>query len=54
MSEEKKDLGILMNSELKLYKETAVLAKNANSRLGLKRKSFSLKDEETLPCFLSH
>ena len=41
--EEEKDL------ELKFHKQTAAIVKNANSRLGLIRKTFSLLNEETLP-----
>lgn len=45
--EEEKDLGVLMDSELKFHKQTGTIMKNANSRLGLTRKSESLLDEET-------
>ena len=47
--EEEKDLGVLMDSELKFHKQTAAVVKNANSKLGLIRKSFASLDEENLP-----
>ena len=47
--DEEKDLGVLVDSELKFRKQAAAVVKNANSRLGLIRKSFASLDEETLP-----
>ena len=47
--EEEKDLGVLVDSDLKFHKHAAVTVKNANSRRGLIRKSFASLDEETLP-----
>ena len=46
--EEEKDLGLLVDSELKFHKQTAAIVKNANSRRGLIRKSLVSLDEETL------
>ena len=46
---EEKDLGVLMDSELKFHKQTAAAVKKANSRLGLIKKSFSLLDHMMLP-----
>ena len=47
--EEEKDLGVLVDSELKFHKQAAAIVKSANSRLGLIRKAFASLDEETLP-----
>ena len=47
--EDEKDLGVLIDSALKFHKQTAASVKNANSRLGLIRKTFASLDEKTLP-----
>ena len=47
--EEEKDLGVLVDNQLKFHKQAAVATKKANSRLGLIKKSFALLDKKTLP-----
>ena len=47
--EEEKDLGVLVDNELKFHKQVAAVVKNANSKLGLIKKSFARLDEDTLP-----
>ena len=47
--EEETDLGVLVDNELKFHKQTAVATKEANSRLGLIKKSFVVLDNITLP-----
>lgn len=46
---EEKDLGVLMDSELKFHKQTAAVVKKANSVLGLIKRAFGKHDETTLP-----
>lgn len=47
--EEEKDLGVLVDNELKFHKQAAVASKTANSRLGLIKKSFAMLDMTSLP-----
>ena len=47
--EEEKDLGVLVDNELKFHKQVAAVVKNANSKLGLIKKSFATLDVGTLP-----
>ena len=46
---EEKDLGIVIDKELKFHKQVAAAIKKANSVLGLIKKSFALLDTTTLP-----
>ena len=46
---EEKDLGVIVDDELKFHKQTAAAVKKANSRLGLIKKSFAVLDQDTLP-----
>ena len=46
---EEKDLGVLIDDELKFHKQTAAATKKANGVLGLLKKSFTLLDKMTLP-----
>ena len=46
---EEKDLGVLIDNELKFPKQTAAAIKRANSVLGVIKKSFTLLDVSTLP-----
>ena len=46
---EEKDLGVLIDAELKFHKQTAAAVKKANSVLGLIKRSFINLDEELLP-----
>ena len=46
---EEKDLGILIDDELKFHKQSASATKKANATLGLLKKSFTLLDKKTLP-----
>ena len=46
---EEKDLGVLIDNELKFHKQTAAAIKRANSVLGLIKKLFTLLDVSTLP-----
>ena len=46
---EEKDLGILIDDELKFHKQSASATKKANAILGLLKKSFTLLDKKTLP-----
>ena len=46
---EEKDLGVLIDAELKFHKQTAAAVKKANSVLGLIKKSFINLDQELLP-----
>ena len=45
---EEKDLGVLIDNELKFHKQTATAIKKANGVLGLIKKSFALLDSVTL------
>lgn len=47
--EDEKDLGVVIDNELKFHKHTSAVAKKANSKLGLIKKSFVCLDEFTLP-----
>ena len=46
---EEKNLGILIDDELKFHKQIAATTKKANDVLGLLKKSFTLLDKITLP-----
>ena len=46
---EEKDLGILIDDELKFHKQTAAATKKANDVLGLLKNSFTLLDKITPP-----
>ena len=46
---DEKDLGVLIDNELKFHKQTATAIKRANSVLGIIKKSFTLLDVSTLP-----
>ena len=46
---EEKDLGVIIDHELKFHQQTAASVKKANHVLGLIKKSFSHLDETTLP-----
>ena len=39
---EEKDLGVIIDNELKFHKQTAAAVKKANSSLGIIKKSFAL------------
>ena len=46
---EEKDLGIIMDNELKFHKQTSAIVKKASRILGLIEKSFTCLDETMLP-----
>jgi len=46
---EEKDLGVIVDSDLKFHKQTAASVKKANRSLGLIKKSFALLNRSTLP-----
>ena len=46
---EKKDLGVIMDNELKFHKHTAYAVKKASKMLGLFRATFTCLDEITVP-----
>ena len=46
---EGKDLGVIIDHELKFHQQTAASVKKANRVLGIIKKSFSHLDETTLP-----
>ena len=46
---EEKDLGIIIDNELKFHKHTAMAIKKANRILGLIKKSFVNLDTKSLP-----
>ena len=46
---EEKDLGVLIDDELKFHKQTATAIKTANRVLGVVKKSFSYFDDRNLP-----
>ena len=46
---EEKDLGVIVDDEMKFHKQVAAAVKKANCSLGLIRKSFALLDRSTLP-----
>ena len=41
---QEKDLGVIVDDQLKFHKHTAVVAKKANQILGLIKKSYSSRD----------
>ena len=45
----KKDLGVIIDNQLKFHTHTSASAKKANSILGLIKRSFVALDEDTLP-----
>ena len=47
--DEEKDLGVLVDKELKFHQQTAAAVKKANMALGLIKKSFAFLDDRTLP-----
>ena len=46
---EEKDLGVLIDKDLKFHKQTAAAVKKANSVLGVIKRTFAKRDEETFP-----
>ena len=44
-----KDLGVIIDQDLKFHQQTAASVKKANQILGLIKKTISIKNEETLP-----
>lgn len=46
--EEEKDLGVLIDNDLKFHRQTASAVKKANSALGLIKKSFAFLDDEIM------
>ena len=48
---EEKDLGVIIDHELKFHQQTAASVKKANRVLGIIKKSFSHLDETTLPLY---
>ena len=46
---EEKDLGVLIDKDLKFHKQTAAVVKKANSVLGIIKRAFGKHDEKTLP-----
>ena len=46
---EEKDLGVLIDNELKFHKQTAAAVKKANSVLGVIKRTFAKRDEKTFP-----
>ena len=44
-----KDLGVIVDDELKFHEQTAAAVKKANTILGLARKSFAVLDSNTVP-----
>ena len=52
--DEEKDLGVIIDSELKFHKHTAAAIKKANMKLGMIKKSFACLDESVvLPLYTS-
>ena len=52
--DEEKDLGVIIDSELKFHKQTAAAVKKANMKLGMIKKSFACLDENVmLPLYTS-
>ena len=47
--EEEKDLGVIVDNELKFHKQSAAAVKKANQKLGMIKKSFASLDENILP-----
>ena len=46
---DEKDLGVIIDKDLRFHKHAAAAVKTANSRLGLIKKSFAVLDQTTLP-----
>ena len=46
---EEKDLGVIVDKDLKFHQQSAAAVKKANSRLGIIKKSFASLDDKTLP-----
>ena len=44
-----KELGVIIDQDLKFHQQTAASVKKANQILGLIKKTISIKNEETLP-----
>ena len=51
---EEKDLGVIIDNQLKFHTHTSASVKKANSILGLIKRSFVALDEDTPPPFYSH
>ena len=51
---EERDLGVLIDDDLKFHKQTAVAIKKGKSVLGLIKKSFVILDKRTLPHSYDH
>ena len=47
--DEEKDLGVIVDNELKFHKHTAAAVKKANMKLGMIKKSLANLDENILP-----
>ena len=47
--EEEKDLGVVIDKDLKFHQQTASAVKKANMALGLIKKSFAFLDDQMLP-----
>ena len=45
---QEKDLGVIVDNQLRFYEHTAVAAKKANQILGLIKKSYSFRDPYTI------
>ena len=45
--DEEKDLGVIIDKDLKFHRQSAAAIKKANSSLGIIKKSFTFLDEET-------
>ena len=46
--DEEKDLGVIIDKDLKFHRQAAAAIKKANSSLGIIKKSFTFLDEEML------
>ena len=46
---EEKDLGVLVDKELKFHKQAAAAVNKANSVLGVVKRTFTMRDETTFP-----
>ena len=51
---EEKDLGVLVDQELKFHRQTAAAVKKASSSLGLVKKTFASLDEKRSRYSLNH
>ena len=49
LTNEEKDLGVIVNDSLKFHRHTAAAVKKANPVLGVIKKSFTTLDTTTLP-----